>query len=119
VDKIVLNADSQGAGSRRFLLWRRAPTVSEETLDGTHLMRMAGCFRRRIHGYTGIRTLRPLKGNPVVHCPAGERKYELAKEYLTKTNITQGVFLILAGRAQAPMWDVSANHLVVNIFQKS
>jgi hypothetical protein len=100
VDKIVLNADSQGAGSRRFLLWWRAPTVSEETLDGTHLMRMAGCFCRRIHGYTGIRTLtKTAKGNPVVHCPAGERKYELAKEYLTKTNITQGVFLILAGRA--------------------
>jgi hypothetical protein len=54
-----------------------------------------------------------------VHCPAGERKHELAKEYLAKTNITQGVFLILAGRAQAPMWDVSANHLAVNIFQKS
>jgi hypothetical protein len=69
-----------------------------------------------VYGYTNAKTA---KGNPVVHCPAGERKYELAKEYLTKTNITQGVFLILAGRAQAPMWDVSANHLVVNIFQKS
>ena len=69
-----------------------------------------------VYGYTNAKTA---KGNPVVHCPAGERKHELAKEYLAKTNITQGVFLILAGRAQAPMWDVSANHLGVNIFQKS
>ena len=37
-----------------------------------------------------------------------ERKHELAEEYLAKTNITQGVFLILVGRAQAPVWDVSA-----------
>jgi hypothetical protein len=26
------------------------------------------------------------------------------------TNITQGLFLILVGRAQAPVWDISANH---------
>jgi hypothetical protein len=41
----------------------------------------------------------------VVHCPAGERKHELAEEYLAKTNLTQGLFLILVGRAQAPVWD--------------
>ena len=29
-------------------------------------------------------------GIPVVHCPAGERKNELAEEYLAKTKITQG-----------------------------
>jgi hypothetical protein len=45
-----------------------------------------------------------------VHCPAGERKHELAEEYLEKTTITQGLFLILVGRAQAPVWDVSVNH---------
>src|ERR1700694_5745160 len=40
----------------------------------------------------------------------GGRKHELAEEYLAKTKITQGLFLILVGRAQAPVWDVSANH---------
>src|SRR5260370_22287370 len=33
-------------------VWWRALTGSEETLDNTHLMRMAGRFSRRIHGYT-------------------------------------------------------------------
>ena len=45
-----------------------------------------------------------------LHCSAGERKHELAEEYLAKTIITQGLFLILVGRAQASVWDVSANH---------
>ena len=68
------------------------------------LMRLAGRFSRRIHGYAKA------NGIPVAHCPAGERKHELAEEYLAKTNITQGLFLILVGRAQAPVWDVSVNH---------
>ena len=41
---------------------------------------------------------------------AGERKHELAEEYLAKTQMTQGLFLILAGRAQAPVWDITGNH---------
>ena len=45
-----------------------------------------------------------------VDCPVGERKHDLAEEYLAKTKITQGLFLILVGRAQAPVWDVSPNH---------
>ncbi|MGA2272780.1 MAG: type II toxin-antitoxin system HicB family antitoxin [Bryobacteraceae bacterium] len=50
------------------------------------------------------------KGIPVVDCAAGERKHELAEEDLAKTKITQGVFLILVGRAEAPIWDVGSNH---------
>ena len=46
----------------------------------------------------------------MVDCPAGERKHELAEEYLAKTKITQGLFLILVGRAQAPVWDVGIHH---------
>ena len=61
-------------------------------------MRLAGRFSRRIHGYAKA------NGIPVVHCPAGERKHELAEEYLAKTNITQGLLLMLVGRAQAPVW---------------
>ena len=105
VDRIVLNAFFRmGHGPGGFRVWWRALTGSEETLDNTHLMRMAGRFSRRIHGYAKA------NGIPVVHCPAGERKHELAEEYLAKTNITQGLFLILVGRAQAPVWDVSVNH---------
>jgi len=105
VDRIVLNAFFRmGHGPGGFRVWWRALTGSEETLDNTHLMRMAGRFSRRIHGYAKA------NGIPVVHCPAGERKHELAEEYLARTNITQGLFLILVGRAQAPVWDVSVNH---------
>ena len=105
VDRIVLNAFFRmGHGPGGFRVWWQALTGSEETLDNAHLMRLAGRFSRRIHGYAKA------NGIPVVHCPAGERKHELAEEYLAKTDITQGLFLILVGRAQAPVWDVSANH---------
>ena len=105
VDRIVSNAFFRmGHGPGGFRVWWRALTGSEETLDNTHLMRMAGRFSRRIHGYAKA------NGIPLVHCPAGERKHELAEEYLAKTNITQSLFLILVGRAQAPVWDVSVNH---------
>jgi hypothetical protein len=67
-------------------------------------MRMAGRFSRGLHGYAKA------EGIPLVHCQAGERKHELAEEYLAKTHLTQGVFLILVGRAQAPVWDISATH---------
>jgi hypothetical protein len=98
VDRIVLNAFFRmGHGPGGFRVWWQALTGSEETLDNTHLMRLAGRFSRRIHGYAKA------NGIPVVHCPAGERKHELAEEYLAKTNMTQGVFLILVGRAQAPV----------------
>ena len=41
---------------------------------------------------------------------AGARKHDIAEEYLAKTRVTQGLFLVLVGRAQAPVWDVRANH---------
>src|SRR6516162_5498373 len=30
--------------------------------------------------------------------------------YLAKTTVTQGLFLVLVGRAQAPVWEVGAKH---------
>jgi len=105
VDRIVLNAYFRmGHDPGGFRLWWRALTGSDDTLENTYLMRMAGRFSRRIRGFAKA------TGIPVVDCPAGERKHELAEEYLAKAKITQGVFLILVGRAQAPVWDVSANH---------
>ena len=104
-DRIVLNAYFRmGHTAGGFRLWWRALTGSEETLDNTHLMRMAGRFSRRVHGYAKA------EGIPLVHCQAGQHKHELAEEYLAKTQIKQGVFLILVGRAQAPVWDVTTIH---------
>jgi hypothetical protein len=67
-------------------------------------MRMAGRFRRRVRAYAQA------NGIPMVDCRAGERKHKLAEEYLAKTKVTQGLFLILVARAQAPVWDVGINH---------
>ena len=104
-DRIVLNAYFRmGHTAGGFRVWWRTLTGSEETLDNTHLMRMAGRFSRRVHGYAKAEDI------PLLHCHAGEHKHELAEEYLAKAQITQGLFLILVGRAQAPVWDVSANH---------
>jgi DNA-binding transcriptional ArsR family regulator len=105
VDRIVLNAYFRmGHDPGGFRLWWRALTGSDETLDNTHLMRLAGRFSRRLRAWAQA------KGIPVVDCPIGERKHELAEEYLAKTKITQGLFLILVGRAPAPVWDVSGKH---------
>lgn len=105
VDRIVLNAYFRmGHHAGGFRLWWRALTGSDETLDNTHLMRLAGRFSRRLRAFAQA------KGIPVVDCPVGERKHELAEEYLAKTKITQGLFLVLVGRAQAPVWDVSGKH---------
>ncbi len=105
VDRIVLNAYFRmGHDTGGFRLWWRALTGSDDTLENTHLMRLAGRFSRRIRGYAKVH------GIPVIDCFAGARKHDIAEEYLTKTKITQGLFLVLVGRAQAPVWDVSANH---------
>jgi DNA-binding transcriptional ArsR family regulator len=105
VDRIVLNAYFRmGHDPGGFRLWWRALSGSDETLDNTHLMRLAGRFSRRVRGYAKA------KGIPVVDCPAGQRKHELAEEYLAKTKVTQGLFLILVGRAPAPVWDVRGKH---------
>jgi hypothetical protein len=76
-------------------------TGSDETLDNIHLMRMAGRFSRRIRGYAKAHDI------PIIDCAVGERKHDLAEEYLAKTKITQGLFLVLVGRAQAPVWEVT------------
>src|SRR3974390_428074 len=87
-----------------FRVWWGALTGSDETLENAYLMRLAGRFSRRIRGYAKAHDI------PVIDCPAGQRKHDLAEEYLAKTRVTQGLFLVLVGRAQAPVWDVSAKH---------
>src|ERR1700686_1230027 len=104
VDRIVLNGYYRmGHDPGGFRMWWRALNGSDETLDDAHLMRMAGRFSRRIRGYAKAH------GIPVVDCSVGERKHDIAEEYLAKTKVTRGLFLILVGRAQAPVGGVSAN----------
>ena len=105
VDRIVLNAYFRmGHSPGGFRVWWQALTGSDATLENAYLMRMAGRFSRRVRGYAKAH------GIPVIDCPVGQRKHDLAEEYLAKTTVTQGLFLVLVGRAQAPVWDVSASH---------
>src|SRR6202165_4196951 len=105
VDRIVLNAYFRmGHSPGGFRVWWRALTGSDETLENAYLMRLAGRFSRRVRGYAKAHDI------PVIDCPAGQRKHDIATEYRSKTTVVQGLFLVLVGRAPAPVWDVSAKH---------
>ena len=104
VDRIVLNGYFRpGHNAGGFRVWWQNLTGSVDTLDNTHLMRMAGRFSRRVRGWAKANAV------PVIDCRAGERKHDLAEEHLPTTPITRGVFLILVRKAQAPVWEVSVS----------
>jgi hypothetical protein len=103
VDRIVLNAyfplGHNPGGFRCW--WRRWHDGGDESLDNTHLMRLAGRFARR------VRASAAAHGIPVVDCKADERKHRIAEEYLREHTVGVGVFLILVARAPATVWKVS------------
>jgi hypothetical protein len=102
VDRIVLNAYfRQGHNPGGFRVWWEKLTGSVEALDNAHLMRLSGRFSRRVRAYAKA------SGIPLIDCRPGERKHDIAEEHLEKTTVTQGVFLILVNRAQAPVWEVT------------
>jgi hypothetical protein len=78
VDRIVLNAYStlcySAGGFRQW--WRRLMDGSGEHLDNAHLMRMAGRFSRRVRGFAKAHNI------PVIDCRRGERKHDVAEEFL-------------------------------------
>ncbi len=105
VDRIVLNGNFRfcysSCGFRTW--WRRLHNGSEEELDNTHLMRMAGRFSRRVRGYAKA------KGIPIIDCSSDERKHEIAEEHLGKNPSVRGLFMILVARAPATVWEVQRN----------
>ncbi len=102
VDRIVLNAYHtlcySPGGFRQW--WRQLMNGQEDTLDNAHLMRMAGRFSRRVRAYAKAH------GIPVIDCARGDRKHEIAEEYLSTHPEVCGLFMILVARAQAPVWEV-------------
>jgi len=116
VDRLVLNAYfplcHEPAGFRFW--WRRLMGGSDADLDNAHLMRLAGRFSRR------VRASAKAHGIPVIDCKRGERKHELAEEYLASHNVTAGVFLILVARSMAMVYEVehSARGAIRNIERK-
>jgi hypothetical protein len=116
VDRIILNAyfpmGINGGGTR---FWWRALHGSDEGLDNTHLMRIAGRFSRRLRAWA--------KDNhvPVEDCPPpGDRKHEIAEEYLATHEARNDLFLILVSRSPALVWDVqmSGTGKIGNISKK-
>jgi hypothetical protein len=117
VDRIVLNAYyPMGHAPGGFRVWwRRLHNDSEEQLDDNHLMRMAGRFARRAKAWGAANEV------PVIYCKSGERKHRIAEEYLaTHDTVKPGVFLILAAKAPATIWQVhrSANGVISNLAKK-
>jgi hypothetical protein len=116
VDRIVLNAYfSLGHNPGGFRVWwRRLHGDSEEQLDNTHLMRMAGRFARRVRAWANTHQV------PVIDCRRGERKHQIAEEYLASHTVGPGVFLILVARSSAAVWEVtrSSTGVIVNLAKK-
>ena len=101
VDRIILNAYFPLAcGPGGFRTWWRSLEGNDDTLDNTHLMRMAGRFSRRVRGWAKKQNI------PVVDCAAGERKHDIAESHLPADSQRTGIFLVLVNRAPAAVWDV-------------
>jgi hypothetical protein len=119
VDRIVLNAffplGHNPGGFRTW--WRRWHNGSDDDLDNTHLMRMAGRFARRVKAWGQA------NGVPVVYCRAGERKHQIAGEHLAAHPPSgPGVFLVLAAKAPASVWEVRRSEstgVIGNIAKKT
>ena len=117
VDRIVLNAYyplGHNPGGFR-VWWRRWHGDSDQELDDAHLMRLAGRFARRARAWAAA------NGVPVIDCKSGERKHQIAEEYLASHVVGPGVFLILVARARATVWKVkrSAGGVIMALEKKS
>lgn len=104
IDRIVLNAYNpllQQAGGFRF--WWRQWKGSDEGLETTQLMRIAGRYGKRVRAYAEAHKI------PIIECDGEVRKHELAEEHLPHDATFQGVFLILVSRFSAPVWEVRSS----------
>lgn len=100
-DRIVLRAYQQdGVVPGWFRLWWRRLNGSDDTLDNTQLLRMAGRFGRRLRGYCKKHEI------PVIDCGKGERKGEAAAPYRPEDPEFVGLFAVVAANASAPAWHV-------------
>jgi hypothetical protein len=99
-DRIVLNGyyrlGSTGGGFRHW--WRRLHGT-DDNLDKTHLVRMAGRFSRRVKAYAEKHKI------PVLYCQPEERKHELAEVYIPQDPAFVGLFLVIISRASGLVWD--------------
>lgn len=101
VDRIVVNAYfGLGGSPGGFRYWWRQLHGTDDNLDNTHLMRMAGRFSRRVRGWAKKHNI------PVVYCVGGERKHKIAEELRPSDSNFRGIYAVLVKRAPAPVWEV-------------
>jgi hypothetical protein len=115
-DRIVLNAFyTLGFSPGGFREWWRRLHGDDSKLDNTHMLRMAGRFSRR------LRTWAKANSVPIVYCNRGERKHLLAEPHVPQDPSFSGVFLIIVGRAPAPLWSVLRSNQghIVNIKRRT
>jgi len=101
VDRIVLTAYNplgMTPGGFRTWWWRQLYGTDEE-LDNAHPMRLAGRFSRRVHAFAEAHQI------PLQTCERGERKHQLAEEYLAAHPQARGRCLIQVSRAVALVWE--------------
>jgi hypothetical protein len=100
VDRVALNAyfgmGQTGGGLR---VWWRALYGSDADLDDNHLMRLAGRFSRRLRAWAKANNV------PVDYSSPGERKHDIAAEYLASHDVKPGLFMILVSKAPALVWE--------------
>lgn len=101
VDRLVLRAYLQiGQAPPGFRTFWRGWKGSDEGLDNTHLMRIAGRFARKVRGWA------EREGVPIVYSQPGERNEKISHELIPADPRCEGVFLIIVGRAPGNVWDV-------------
>lgn len=95
VDRIIVSAYFEPASSGGgFRYWWRKLHGTDENLNDTHLMRMAGKFGKRLYAWAKKHDV------PVLHCDGDERKHELVSEqYLPQDPQFKGVFCVIVSRA--------------------
>jgi hypothetical protein len=101
VDRVVLNAYFPLGGSPGgFRTWWRALYDTDDNLDNAHLMRLAGRFSRRVHGWAAKNKI------PVIKCTAHERPQAALEEECPQLPKHLGVFCVVVKRVPFPIWDV-------------
>jgi hypothetical protein len=100
VDRVVLNAYfTMGQSGGGLRVWWRALYGSDENLDDTHLMRLAGRFSRRLRAWAKDNKI------PVIYCSPGEDKHKMAEQHLATHETKPGLFMILVSKAPALVWE--------------
>jgi DNA-binding transcriptional ArsR family regulator len=106
VDRIVLNGRYNLACSPGgFRTWWRDLFGDDSNLNDKSIGQMAWECARHIRMYCAAQAI------PVIDCGQGMRKDEIAAEHVHKAEATgrRGLFVVLSGKAPAPVWAVDIN----------